>query len=116
MKFSWIISVICLYYASIIFYCFVDNTPFWDAYFWIDTLLICILSLAFNFQPKKTDFELTFILFLIATKSFGLLYYIIGLATNLKWCDTNIFFIISCVISGFFGMIFLRYKAWKRNS
>lgn len=117
MRFSWIITVISVYFLSVLIYCLQDDKGnFWNNYFWVDTSLICISGWLFNFIPKKSDFEMAFILFVIFVKLFNLLYYIIGLSLDKTvWMSTNVFFLCAMAVSGFIGMIFLRYRAWKRS-
>lgn len=116
MKWSWIIFIIGGYVLSVLLYMFKDTgSEFWGDYFWIDCLLICIAGWAFNFIPKKTIYELAFILFYVCLKVLTLIYYIVGLLLHKRvWMDTNLSFIIMLAVSSFCGMIFWRIKQLKK--
>lgn len=105
------------YFLSMLFYCFYDTAgTFWYNYFWIVTLLICIAGFGFNFIERKSEFDKSLILLVMFLRIFTLLYYIIGLILHKQvWMSTHVFFIIAMGVSSFIGIIFLRFKAWKRN-
>lgn len=119
MRFSWINTIITVYFISILLYAFVDNSTFWNSFFWIDTSLICIAGWAFNFIKRKTILELSFILFVVFLKVFNIVYYVIGLildSPDNKWMNTHIYFLVEMAISGFIGMIFYANKYEKENN
>lgn len=117
MRFSWISTIISVYFLSILLYSFMDDTDFWAHFFWIDTLAICIFGWLFNFVKRKSQIELDLILFVTFMKAFGLMYYIVGISLDKeKWMRTNIYFYITAVISAFIGMVFHVNKTWKRKA
>lgn len=113
---SWITIITAAYFLSVLLYIFYDSgSGFWQSYFWIVNLSMCISGYTFNFIKRKSDFEMSLILLIIFIRFFALLYYITGLIFNRQlWMGAHLFFLISFAVSSFIGIIFLRYKSWRR--